>query len=58
MPWVELLLVGVGGAGGSTLYEDWLEVEILDIVTSLGRESGRLDRLRERADVCASVPIL
>lgn len=57
MPWVELLLVGVGGAGGSTLYEDWLEVEILDIVTSLGRESGRLDRLRERADVCASVPV-
>ena len=57
MPWVGLLLLGVGSAGGCRLYEDWLEIEILDVAISLGRGSGRLDRPRERADVCASVPI-
>ena len=49
--------MGVGGAGGCRLYEGWLEIEILDVAISLGRGSGRLDRPRERADVCASVPV-
>lgn len=49
--------MGVGGVGGYTLYEDWLEIKTLDVVISLGRGSGRLDRLREGADVCASIPV-
>ena len=49
--------MGVGGAGGCRLYEGWLEIEILDVAISSGRGSGRLERPRERADVCASVPV-
>ena len=39
------------------LYEDWLEVEVVDVVVSLKRGSWSLERSRERADVAASIPI-
>ena len=40
MLWIGWLLEGLGGVGGRTLYENWLEVEVLIAVMSLGEEVG------------------
>ena len=55
--WVGWLMKGFGGVGRFMLYEDWLEVDVVDVVVSSERRSGRLDRLMELADVCASIPM-
>lgn len=39
------------------LYEDWFEVEVVDVVVRLGKRSGRLDRSRERVDVGERIPV-
>ena len=57
MLWIGWLLEGLGGVGGCALYENWLNVEVVNGVMSLGRGSGSLGRSRERVDVCASILI-
>lgn len=57
MLWVGWLLEDLGGVGGCTLYENWLDVEVVDGVVGLGRGNGRLERPRERVDICASIPV-
>lgn len=57
MLWIGWLLEGLGGVGGCTLYENWLDVKVVDGVMSLGIGSGSLERSRERVDVSASIPI-
>jgi len=48
---VGLVLKGFSGVGGCMLYEDWLEVEVVDVVVGLGRESGKLGEI-EGASRC------